>query len=634
VSTTQVELSKDYPIQPAPFSDVRLDDAFWSPRLETNRRVTIPFAFHKCEETGRIDNFAVAGGLMEGAFRGEYPFDDSDLYKIIEGAAYTLSLERDRALEEYVDDLIVKIAAAQEDDGYLYTVRTIDPQGLPHWIGEERWSSLVLSHELYNAGHLYEAAVAHHQATGKRALLDVAIKNADLIARVFGPDGKRDVPGHQEIEIGLVKLYRAAGDERYLRLAQFFLDGRGRAVGRMLYGEYAQDHEPVVEQREAVGHAVRATYMYSAMADVAALTGDAGYVEAIGRIWENVVSKKLSLTGGIGARHQGEAFGDDYELPNRTAYNETCAAIGNAMWNHRMFLLHGDAGYLDVLERVLYNGFLAGVSMSGDEFFYTNPLESDGEYAFNQGAATRSPWFNCSCCPGNIARFMPSLAGYVYAHRDDVLYVNLFVGGSGVARMENDVVRIAQRTQYPWDGDIQITVEPERAGEFEVRVRIPGWARNRPAPGDLYRYMRGSEAPATLKINGQPFAFGLERGFASIRRAWEKGDVIELHLPMPVQRVLCHDRVEENAGKVALERGPIVYCAEWPDNGGRVFHLVAPDDAALEAEYRERLLNGVVVIRGQGDQSLVAIPYYAWSHRGAGEMAVWLPRDASASCGV
>jgi DUF1680 family protein len=634
VNTTPIELPKDYPIQPAPFSDVRLDDAFWSPRLETNRRVTIPFAFHKCEETGRIDNFAVAGGLVKGVFRGEYPFDDSDLYKIIEGAAYTLSLERDGALEEYLDDLIVKIAAAQEDDGYLYTVRTIDPTGLPHWIGEERWSNLVLSHELYNAGHLYEAAVAHYQATGKRALLDVAIRNADLIARVFGPDGKRDAPGHQEIEIGLVKLYRATGDERYLRLAQFFLDERGHAVGRMLYGEYAQDHKPVIEQREAVGHAVRATYMYSAMADVAALTGDAGYGEAIGRIWENVVSKKLSLTGGIGARHQGEAFGDDYELPNRTAYNETCAAIGNAMWNHRMFLLHGDARYLDVLERVLYNGFLAGVSMGGDEFFYPNPLESDGEYTFNQGAATRSPWFNCSCCPSNIARFTPSLAGYVYAHRDDVLYVNLFVGGSGVVEMDNNVVRIAQQTRYPWDGDIQITVEPERAGELEVRVRIPGWARNRPAPGDLYRYMSGSEAPATPKINAKPFAFDLERGFASIRRVWEKGDVIELSLPMPVRRVLCHDQVEENVGKVALERGPIVYCAEWPDNGGQVFNLVVPDDAALEAEYREDLLNGVVVISGKRDQSLVAIPYYAWSHRGAGEMAVWLPRDASASCGV
>ncbi|MCP4519036.1 MAG: glycoside hydrolase family 127 protein, partial [Delftia sp.] len=334
-------MKQDYPIIPVPFTDVRLDDVFWSPRIETNRRVTIPFAIKKCEETGRVDNFARAGGLAEGAFRGRYPFDDSDVYKIIEGAAYTLGLEPDEALETYLDDLIAKIAAAQEDDGYLYTARTIGAPHLLDWTGPERWSNLRRSHELYNVGHLYEAAVAHYQATGKRALLDVALKSADLIARVFGPDKLRDVPGHQEIELGLVRLYRVTGEQKCLQLAQFFLDERGRSHGRELYGAYAQDHAPLIEQREVVGHAVRATYMYASMADVAALTGDEAFAQASTRLWEDVVSKKLHLTGGIGARRQGEAFGDAYESPNKTTYTETSAAIGAAMWNQRLFPLHG-----------------------------------------------------------------------------------------------------------------------------------------------------------------------------------------------------------------------------------------------------------------------------------------------------
>ena len=622
---------KDYPIKPTPFTDVHLDDAFWSPRLETNRRVTIPFAFEKCQETGRTDNFAIAGGLMDGSYHGVYPFDDSDVYKTIEGAAYSLSLERDEELEKYLDDLIAKIAAAQEGDGYLYTVRTIDPRGMLDWTGAERWSNLGRSHELYSVGHMVEAAVAHYQATGKRAFLDVALKSADLVARVFGPNKLRDVPGHQEIELGLVRLYRATGDEKYLELARFFLDERGHAHGRALYGPYAQDHEPVVEQREAVGHAVRATYMYASMADVAALSGDAAYVQALERLWDNVVSKKLHLTGGIGARREIEGFGENYELPNHATYNETCAAIGNAMWNHRMFLLHGDAKYLDVLERVLYNGFIAGVSMSGDTFFYTNPLAADGEYEFNEGAATRVPWFDCSCCPGNVARFMPALVGYVYAHRDDALYVNLFANGKSRVKLQDNGVRIEQETRYPWDGRVKITVAPERAAEFALHVRVPGWARNQPVPGDLYGYLRESQK-ATLKVNGEQKALDLEKGFARLRRTWREGDVIELDLPMPVRRILCHERVANNAGKVALERGPIVYCVEGVDNGGKLRDLVLPDDAPLRAEYRQDVLNGVVVVRSQvsgKERELVAVPYYAWSHRGVGEMAVWLGRESS-----
>ncbi len=627
-------LPRDYPIRPVPFTQVGFDDPFWAPRLETNRRVTIPYAFEKCEETGRTDNLRKAAGLMDGPYVGKYPFDDSDVFKIVEGAAYTLSLGGDPELERYLDRLIAVIAAAQEDDGYLYTARTLGAAHLADWIGDRRWSNLRLSHELYNVGHLYEAAAAHYQATGKRSLLDVALKSADLVAATFGSGGIRDVPGHEEIEVGLVKLYRSTGETRYLALAQFFLEERGRLAGGERYGEYAQDHRPVVQQDEPVGHAVRATYLYAAMADVAALTGDGRYVQAIDRIWENVVSGKLYLTGGIGARRQGEAFGADYELPNRTAYAETCAAIGNALWNHRLFLLHGEARYLDLLERILYNGFLAGVSMSGDAFFYTNPLESDGDYPFNEGGATRSPWFACSCCPSNVSRFLPSLPGYIYARRDDALYVNLYVAGRGLIRMGETAVQVRQETRYPWDGRVRITLEPERAAEFTLCLRVPGWARNRPVPSDLYRYLPADEAPITLLVDGQPQALDLEKGFVRLRRTWRSGDRVELTLPMPVRRVVCHEKVAENVGKVALERGPLVYCFEGVDNDGRVLGRSLPDDEEMAAQFRQDLLGGLVVLTSRpgvstrGGSPLVAIPYYAWSHRGPGEMAVWLSRAA------
>jgi len=414
---------KDYPIKPVAFNEVEITDSFWLPRLETNRKVTIPFAFKKCEETGRIDNFAKAAGLMEGDFEGKR-YNDSDVFKIMEGAAYSLSLKRDTELEKYMDDLIDKVAESQEKDGYLYTNRTINPENPAPGAGEKRWSNLGSSHELYNVGHMYEAAVAYYQATGKRAFLNVALKNADLITELFGPAGIKEFPGHQEIEIGLVKLFRVTGKKKYLDLAKFFLDVRGKKEYKKMFDEnsdfsiynqdwYLQAHKPVIEQSEAIGHAVRATYMYSGMADVAAMTRDTAYIKAIDRIWDDVVSKKLYLTGGIGSRHEGEAFGDAYELPNKTAYNETCAAIGNVFWNFRLFLLHGEAKYLDVLERTLYNGLLSGISLSGDLFFYPNPLEADGKFKFNQGALSRKPWFDCACCPGNLVRFLPSLPGYI-----------------------------------------------------------------------------------------------------------------------------------------------------------------------------------------------------------------------------
>jgi DUF1680 family protein len=618
-----------YQITPVPFSAVKIDDAFWSPRLETNRRVTIPYNFKKCEETGRIDNFAKAGGLMAGEHEGIF-YNDSDVFKVIEGAAYTLSLQADPALDAYLDDLIAKIAAAQEEDGYLYTARTINPEHVS--AGREgltRWSNLRVNHELYNVGHLYEAAVAHYQATGKRTLLDVALKNADLIDRVFGPDKKRDVPGHQEIEIGLAKLFHVTGEAKYLNLARFFLDERGHAHGRELYSNhdhlgYMQDHKPVVDQDEAVGHAVRAAYMYSGMADVAALTGDAAYIKALDRIWENVVSKKLYLTGGIGALHRGEAFGENYELPNATAYAETCAAIANILWNQRMFLLHGEAKYVDVLERTLYNGFLSGVALSGDLFFYPNPLAADGQYTFNKGAATRSPWFDCSCCPTNVARFIPSLPGYIYGHQADQIYINLFVSGQGHVQLAGNTVSISQQTAYPWQGGVKITVEPEQPAEFTLHIRIPGWARNQPLPSDLYRYLDQSEEPVPLALNSTPVEYQVIQGFAQIRRRWRAGDVVELNLPMPVRRVVSHDQVKDNMGRVALERGPLVYCVEAVDNGGRIDHIHVSDETEFRTEHRPNLLNSITVIQAQGQGVFTAIPYYAWSHRGLGEMAVWL----------
>ncbi len=654
-------IKADYPIQPVPFTQVRIADEFWARRLETNRKVTIPYAFKMCEETGRIDNFAVAGRLKEGKFRGIY-FNDSDLYKVIEGAAYALAIQPDPELDKYLDGVIAKIAAAQEKDGYLYTARTLSGPGYMPPGGKERWSDLAGGHELYCVGHLYEGAVAHYLATGKRTLLDVALKNADLVCSVFGRDKKTNPDGHQEVEIGLVKLYRVTGDEKYLRMAKFFLDSRGHAWGRRLYGDYCQDHKPVIEQTEAVGHSVRAGYMYSGMADVAALTGDADYIRAISRIWENVVGRKLYLTGGVGARGGIEGFGADYELPNASAYCETCAAIAIALWNHRMFLLTGDARYLDVVERVIYNGFLSGVSMEGNRFFYPNPLEAP------RGRG-RSPWFDCACCPSNVVRFVPSIPGYAYAHRGDALYVNLFIGGSATVGQVGNLpykssVRVKQETRYPWDGAVRITLDPVQSREFAVHVRIPGWARSEPVPSDLYRYLnndgsptkgdspifaarKSGQSPVSLKVNGSPAEVKLDKGFAVIRRVWQQGDTIELGLPMAIRRVVAHEKVLDDAGRVALERGPIVYCAEGLDQkGGRVVSLLLPDSAPLGSEFRKDLLGGVQVVLGKAasvsrakdgkpvagaEQDFLAIPYYAWAHRGPSPMTVWLARKIAAA---
>jgi len=609
---------RDYLIRPVPFTQVTVKDQFWAPRIETNRKETIPYAFSKCEENGRMDNFDRAAGVLEGEHQGDFPFDDTDPYKILEGAAYVLSVQPDPVLDQYLDRLIAKIAAAQEEDGYLYTVRTNKCERLKNWFGDDRWEKLAGSHELYNMGHLYEAVAAHYQATGKRNLLNIALKNADLLDTVFGPGKNEEAPGHQVIEMGLVKLYRLTGDERYLNLAKFFLDTRGPGGN-----PYNQSHEKPYDQSEAVGHAVRASYMYSGMADVAALTGDERYLKAIDRIWDDVVSKKLYLTGGIGARGNGEAFGQAYELPNETAYCETCAAIGNVYWNHRMFLFHGDAKYIDVLERSLYNGLISGVSLEGNLFFYPNPLASHGQHQ-------RSPWFGCACCPGNIARFVASVPGYVYAQVDDRLYVNLFVQGTGIVKMDRGPVRIIQQSNYPWDGKITLIVDPQTAGPFTICVRVPGWAQNTPVPSDLYHYLGTSAEVIKLTVNGEQTDFDIEKGYLHLERPWQSGDIIELDLPMPIRRVLAHEKVEADLGRVALERGPIVYCAEGPDNEGQVFNLVLDDSAALQAKHQAGLLGGVTMIRGQAtglsyasdgktlirrQRDLTAIPPSGWPGR-------------------
>ncbi len=640
-SDTSIAPKSDYPVQPVPFTAVHLQDEFWIPRIETNRAVTIPYAFAQCEETGRIDNFDIAGGVKDGTHSGDFPFDDTDAYKILEGAAYTLAVKADPKLDAYLDELIAKIARAQEEDGYLYTCRTNSCERLRNWMGPERWSKLRDSHELYNAGHMYEAAAAHFLATGKRNFLDVALKNADLIANTFAPDKLRIPPGHQIIEMGLVRLYRVTGEERFLRLAKFFLDERGTpSNGRKLWGPYNQDHKPVIEQDEAVGHAVRATYMYAGMADVAALTGDTHYLTAIDRIWDNVVTKKLYITGGVGATGRGEAFGENYELPNMSAYCETCAAIGNVYWNHRLFLLHADAKYIDVLERILYNGGISGVSLDGKTFFYPNPLASQGQHQ-------RSPWFGCACCPGNITRFIASVPGYVYAVKNDDLFVNLYAAGKATIALQTGKFEIEQQTRYPWDGQIKLVVNPEKTSEITLHLRIPGWARNQAVPSDLYRFLEDHSDVITIKVNGEEIEQNLENGYATIRREWKKGDVVELHLPMPIRRIIAHENVEADRGKVALQRGPLVYCAEWPDQENHhVLNMVLPDEVSLTTDFRKDLFDGVNVIRGrarfltyendqqtisQNEQEFLAIPYYAWAHRGKGEMAVWLARENEAA---
>ena len=617
----QKEISRDYPLAPVDFTEVKLQEGFWKDWVETVHDATIPFAFQKCEETGRIDNFIFAAGLKEGKFQGNYGFNDSDLYKIMEGAAYTLMIEDDPELAAYLDTLVYYVAEAQEEDGYLYTAWTLNANEYIDfhcctYSDEGRWIETPNhSHEFYNVGHMYEAAVAHYMATGSRTFLDVALKNADLIYDVCITQGNKYVPGHQEIEIGLVKLYRVSGDERYLQLAKHLLDIRAD----VLDVEYSQAHLPVTEQTEAVGHAVRANYMYSAMADVAALTGDSAYLEAIGHLWDNVVKKKLSVTGGVGASRHGEAYGRNYHLPNQP-YNETCAAIANVYWNHRMFLLHGDSKYMDVLERSLYNGVISGLSLDGRLFFYPNTLQHDGEATFNQGVNGRSPWFSCSCCPSNLSRFVPSVAAYAYASRGQDLYVNLFMNSELSVETENGELIISQKTTYPWEGHIELEFRNDREVKADLHIRIPGWARNTPVPSDLFYFADKQDLAALLKVNGENEEIQLEQGYAVIPGSWKRGDRLTLELPMEGRMIRAHEQVEDKTGLLAVQYGPLVYCAEEIDNEVDVLEAKLSPNSGFESQYDPGLLGGVNVLKGE---ELSLIPYYAWANREVGKMNVW-----------
>jgi DUF1680 family protein len=644
-------------IREVPFTDVQFTDRFWSPRIEINRTVSIPSAFRQCEINGRFDNFALAGGLIAGEHKGDFPFDDTDPYKIIEGASYSLAVKYDASLDAYLDSVITLIAAAQEADGYLTTCVTNRCERLSRWWGSKRWEK-INSHELYNSGHLYEAAVAHYRATGKRTLLEVALKNADLVCRTFGLDEEqiKYPSGHPIIEMALVKLYKVTGDEKYLNEARYFVDEAGRLSNGRKPGIYSQDHKPVLEQDEIVGHAVRAGYFYSGVTDVAVLQHDEALLAAVKRVWNNMTGRKLYITGGIGSRAQGEGFGPDYELNNFNNYCETCASIANVYWNYRMFLATGEAKYVDVLERALYNGVIAGVSLSGDKFFYDNPLASNGYHE-------REEWFGCACCPGNITRFIPSVPGYAYAVAHNgashAIHVNLYVEGNALLHLEDDVVEIIQRTEYPWNGDVELNINPLTTSmRFALKLRIPEWATGKPVPSDLYSYADGAKPDISLTVNNEKTAVKAVSGYAVIEREWQAGDKVCLHLDMPVRRVQACPQVEYDRGLLAMERGPVVYALEGldqqtqdadrkpeennriPEDNDYVFDIVIPKDAAIEATYRPDLLNGIMLLQGEayrvikgekGENEQInfkAIPYSVWNNRGSSQMLVWTPATA------
>lgn len=623
-----------YPISPVPFTSVHVNDDFWAPRIKINHDVTIPIAIQKSRETGRIKNFMIAGKLETGSFCSLYPFDDSDVYKIIEGASFSLQTFPDTKLSLTLDTLIYYIGLAQEPDGYLYTNRTIDSNNMHEWVGKKRWEKdTELSHELYNLGHLYEAAVAHFQATGKRTLLDIAIKSANLVYTDYIGKQLPYYPGHQVIEMGLVKLYGVTSDKKYLELAQYMLDIRHTG------DEYNQAHKPVVYQDKIVGHAVRATYMYSGMADVAAITGNQLYNSALTKIWDDLINTKYYITGGLGSGGDNEGFGEPYFLPNMSAYCETCASISNVFWNYRMFLLHGESKYFDVLERSLYNALLSGVSLSGDRFFYPNPLESRGQHE-------RSAWFGCACCPSNVCRFIPSIPGYIYAYDKSTIYLNLYIQNESEIDFNGSKTQIIQTTDYPWNGNISVTINPTAIKNFSVALRIPGWAKGEVVPGDLYRFLPDENPPYSITVNGVPAKYTLKNGYAVITNTWKTGDKIELTLPMPVKKVAAHSLVIADRDRIALQRGPLVYCLEGPDNtDGHVLNLVLDSTAELTSTFNPNLLNGIEVISGKAnvavntengkmiatEQDFKAIPYFAWANRGAGEMQVWIASKASAA---
>ena len=656
-----------YPYTQVPFTAVKITpNTFWGDRIKAAREVTIPLAFSKCESEHRYKNFEMAAYTLQhpghpglqtpewdvAKFMG-FSFDDTDVYKTIEGASYVLQTFPDAKLKAYIDSVLDVVAAAQEPDGYLYTARTINPQHPHGWSANRRWAAEEhASHELYNLGHMVDAACAHYQATGSTKFLDIAKRYADCVVKEVGPNAGQAcvVPGHQIAEMALARLYVLTGEKKYLDEAKFLLDYRGKTPHKDVY---SQSDKPVVDQTEAWGHAVRAGYMYAGMADVAALLGDSSYIKAIDTIYENIVSRKYYLTGGVGARHGGEAFGADYELPNLTAYNETCAAIAMVYLFERMFLLHGDAKYIDCLERTLYNGVISGMSVDGGKFFYPNPLSSDGRYRFNaDGTMTRQPWFGCACCPSNLCRFIPSMPGYIYGVRNNDLYVNLFAANTATLALGGKNVTIQQETNYPWDGDIAIKVVQNKAKAFNMMIRIPGWVQSKVVPSDLYAYNDDIFSTYEITVNGQKVDSELENGYMVLNRNWKKGDVVRIHFDMPVRTVVASPRVTDDRGRVAVERGPLVYCAEWADNEGiNPHHLLLPRKAQFDMQPAYSIQNtegngqtfNVTAIKAQAQEASISddgkltakdvviklIPYYAWNHRGAGKMDVWLARSLS-----
>ena len=584
-------------ITPVNFSDVKIVDNFWSPRLQSHKDVTLGVCIDQIEnQTGRIRNFENAA-LKQGEHSGIF-FDDSDVYKALEGMAYSLQNNPDPALEAKCDEWIAKFAAAQQEDGYINTFYTLT--GL-----DKRWTDMD-KHEMYCAGHMIEAGVAYYNVTGKRTLLDVCIKMVDHMMSKFGP-GKEDwVPGHEEIELALVKLYQTTGEKKYLDFAEWLLDERGKGLGirdgKPWHAEYYQDDKPVREMTDIAGHAVRAMYLYCGMADVAAYTGDQGYIDALNRLWDDVVLRNMYITGGIGQSAHNEGFTDDYSLPNLTAYCETCASVGMVLWNWRMNQFTGDSKYVDVMERSMYNGALAGISLKGDTFFYVNPLESLGDHH-------RQAWYGCACCPSQICRFLPSIGNYIYGVSDNAIWVNLYIGNQSTVKYGNKELTLAQETNYPWEGAVKLTVGTKSAVNAEIRLRIPGWCKS-----------------YSIKVNGTDATPSVEAGYAVLPGKWKDGDVIELNMDMSVQVVAADPRTKEDEGMRAIQRGPLVYCIEEVDNPDDFDGLVISENAEFETTFEKDLLNGVVTIDAKvGDKELKYIPYYSWDNREAGKMKVWVP---------